>query len=188
MWSADELTRVEAVVNARIRENSEVTTRLMTPEAAVETGAMALFGEKYGEEVGSLMGLGEGNKAAWSVELCGGTRMCDGPEISATFGSFRNPRSPPECAGSRNCDEHVAATALVLETQNRLNEAAGVLRAAPADVPERIVSMQEERRRMEATIADLRRQLATGGSSARWEQVNGIALSARDMGEGAGGI
>jgi alanyl-tRNA synthetase len=64
-----------------------------------------------------------------------------------------------------------------------LNEAAGALRAAPADVPERVTSLLDERRRLEATISDLRRQVATGGSAAAVEQVNGIALSARDMGE-----
>ncbi len=180
--TADELTRVEAVVNARIRENSEVTTRLMTPEAAVETGAMALFGEKYGEEVRVVsMGAGEGNKQAWSIELCGGTHV----RRTGDIGYFRIVSESAVAAGVRRIEAvtGAAAEAMVLETQSRLNEAAGALRAAPADVPERIVAMQEERRRMEATIADLRRQLATGGSSAAVEQVNGIALSARDMGE-----
>ena len=74
--TADGTARVEAVVNARIRENSEVTTRLMTPEAAVELGAMALFGEKYGDEVRVVaMGEPDGNKPAWSIELCGGTHV-----------------------------------------------------------------------------------------------------------------
>src|SRR6185437_7770054 len=69
--TADELAWVEREVNARVRENGEVTTRLMTPEAAVEMGAMALFGEKYGDEVRVVaMGEGEGNKPAYSIELC----------------------------------------------------------------------------------------------------------------------
>jgi alanyl-tRNA synthetase len=180
--TAAELTRVEAVVNARIRENSEVTTRLMTPEAAVETGAMALFGEKYGEEVRVVsMGGGEGNKAAWSIELCGGTHV----RRTGDIGYFRIVSESAVAAGVRRIEAvtGAAAEALVLETQGRLNEAAGALRTAPADVPERIVSLLEERRRLEATIADLRRQLATGGSAAAVEQVNGIPLSARDMGE-----
>jgi alanyl-tRNA synthetase len=180
--TADELTRVEAVVNARIRENSEVTTRLMTPAAAVETGAMALFGEKYPEEVRVVsMGVGEGNKSAWSIELCGGTHV----RRTGDIGYFRIVSESAVAAGVRRIEAvtGAAAESLVLETQSRLNEAAGALRTAPADVPERIVSMQEERRRFEATIADLRRQLATGGASAAVEQVNGIALSARDMGD-----
>ncbi|MEI7713735.1 MAG: alanine--tRNA ligase, partial [Rhodospirillales bacterium] len=74
--TADELSWVETQVNARIRENTEVTTRLMTPDAAVELGAMALFGEKYGEEVRVVgMGASDDEKAKWSVELCGGTHV-----------------------------------------------------------------------------------------------------------------
>ncbi len=180
--TAEELTRVEAVVNARIRENSEVTTRLMTPDAAVETGAMALFGEKYGEEVRVVsMGEGEGNKSAWSIELCGGTHV----RRTGDIGYFRIVSESAVAAGVRRIEAvtGAAAEALVFETQSRLNEAAGALRTAPADVPERIVSILDERRKMEATIADLRRQVATGGSSAAVETVNGIPLSARDMGE-----
>ena len=180
--TADELTRVEAVVNARIRENSEVTTRLMTPAAAVETGAMALFGEKYGEEVRVVsMGAGEGNKSAWSIELCGGTHV----RRTGDIGYFRIVSEAAVAAGVRRIEAvtGIAAEALVLQTQHRLNEAAGALRTAPADVPERIVSLLEDRRRLEATVSDLRRQLATGGSAAAVEQVNGIKLSARDMGE-----
>ena len=180
--TAAELTRVEAVVNARIRENSEVTTRLMTPEAAVETGAMALFGEKYPEEVRVVsMGGGEGNKSAWSIELCGGTHV----RRTGDIGYFKIVSEAAVAAGVRRIEAVTgsAAEALVFDTQNRLNEVAGALRAAPADVPERVAAMLEERRRFEATIADLRRQVATGGSAAAVEQVNGIPLSARDMGE-----
>jgi alanyl-tRNA synthetase len=180
--TAAELTRVEAVVNARIRENSEVTTRLMTPEAAVETGAMALFGEKYGDEVRVVsMGAPEGNKPAWSIELCGGTHV----KRTGDIGYFKIVSEAAVAAGVRRIEAvtGAAAEALVLETQNRLAEAATTLRAAPADVPERVVAMMEERRRLEATIADLRRQMATGRSSNAVEQVNGIPLSARDMGD-----
>jgi alanyl-tRNA synthetase len=180
--TAEELTRVEAVVNARIRENSEVTTRLMTPEAAVEMGAMALFGEKYGEEVRVVsMGGPEGNKPAWSIELCGGTHV----RRTGDIGYFRIVSEAAVASGVRRIEAvtGAAAEAVVLATQSQLNEAAGALRTAPADVPERVAALQEERRRQDATIADLRRQLATGGSAAAVEQVNGIALSARDMGD-----
>jgi alanyl-tRNA synthetase len=180
--TADELTRVEAVVNARVRENSEVTTRLMTPDAAVETGAMALFGEKYGEEVRVVsMGAPDGNKPAWSIELCGGTHV----RRTGDIGYFRIVSESAVAAGVRRIEAvtGAAAEAMVLETQGRLNDAAGALRTSPADVPERIVALLDERRKSEATISDLRRQLATGGASAAVEQVNGIPLSARDMGE-----
>jgi len=181
--TAAELTRVEAEVNARIRENSEVTTRLMTPEAAVETGAMALFGEKYGDEVRVVsMGAPEGNKTAWSIELCGGTHV----RRTGDIGYFRIVSESAVAAGVRRIEAvtGTAAEALVFETQTRLSEVAGALRTAPADVTERIVSLLDERRKLEATIGDLRRQLATGGTaSSTVEEVNGIPLSARDMGE-----
>jgi alanyl-tRNA synthetase len=180
--TAEELTRIEAEVNARIRENSEVTTRLMTPEAAVETGAMALFGEKYGEEVRVVsMGLPDGNKLAWSIELCGGTHV----RRTGDIGYFRIVSESAVAAGVRRIEAvtGAAAEALVLETQSRLNDAAATLRTAPAEVTGRIVSLMEERRKLEATIADLRRQLATGGSSSAAEEINGIKFSGRDMGE-----
>ena len=180
--TAEELARIEAIVNEKIRENSEVATRLMTPEAAVETGAMALFGEKYGEEVRVVsMGLGEGNKGAWSIELCGGTHV----RRTGDIGFFRIVSESAVAAGVRRIEAVTGASAeaLVYETQSRLNEAAGALRTAPADVTERIVALLEDRRKLEAVIGDLRRQLATGGSAAAVEVVNGIPLSARDMGE-----
>jgi alanyl-tRNA synthetase len=180
--TAEELTRIEAEVNARIRENSEVTTRLMTPEAAVETGAMALFGEKYGEEVRVVsMGLPDGNKLAWSIELCGGTHV----RRTGDIGYFRIVSESAVAAGVRRIEAvtGAAAEALVLETQSRLADAATTLRTAPAEVTGRIVSLMEERRKLEATIADLRRQLATGGSSNAAEEINGIKFSGRDMGE-----
>ena len=99
--TADDIAWVEAEVNARIRENTEVTTRLMTPDAAVELGAMALFGEKYGEEVRVVsMGSGEGNKAAYSIELCGGTHVWRTGDIGY-FKICRRARWPPACVASR---------------------------------------------------------------------------------------
>ena len=180
--TTEELTRIEAVVNARIRENSAVTTLLMTPEAAVETGAMALFGEKYGEEVRVVsMGVGEGNKGAWSIELCGGTHV----QRTGDIGYFRIVSESAVAAGVRRIEAVTGASAeaLVLENASRLSDAAGALRTAPADVTERIVALLDERRKLEATIGDLRRQLATGGAAAAVETVNGVAFSARDMGE-----
>ena len=83
--SADEISKVEAIVNARIRGNDAVTTRLMTPEAAMAEGALALFGEKYGDEV-RVVSMGGAtdieDRAAWSVELCGGTHVNRSGDIS----------------------------------------------------------------------------------------------------------
>ena len=75
--TAEEISSVEQIVNARIRMNSQVSTRIMTPDEAIEEGALALFGEKYGDEV-RVVSMGRGDlagRSAWSVELCGGTHV-----------------------------------------------------------------------------------------------------------------
>ena len=180
--TADDIAWVEAEVNARIRENTEVTTRLMTPDAAVELGAMALFGEKYGEEVRVVaMGRGEGNKAAYSIELCGGTHV----PRTGDIGYFKILSESAVAAGVRRIEAVTGAyaEAVVAETQRRLNDVAGALRASPADVPERVGAVLEERRKLERQVADLQRKLATGGSATEVEEVNGVKLAARNLGE-----
>jgi alanyl-tRNA synthetase len=180
--TADELSWVEAEVNTRIRENSEVTTRLMTPTAAVELGAMALFGEKYGEEVRVVsMGAGEGNKAAYSIELCGGTHV----RRTGDIGYFRIVGESAVAAGVRRIEAvtGAAAEALVAENQRRLNEISGALRAAPAELVERITTLQEDRRKLERQVSDLQKKLATGGSAAEIEDIGGVRLAARNLGE-----
>jgi alanyl-tRNA synthetase len=180
--TADELHWVEAEVNARIRENSEVTTRLMTPDAAVELGAMALFGEKYGDEVRVVaMGEPDGNKAAWSIELCGGTHV----RRTGDIGYFRIVGETAVAAGVRRIEAVTGASAeaLVAETESRLNEVAGALRAAPAEVPDRIAALLEDRKKLQSQVADLQKKLATGASAAAAEEINGVMLSARNLGE-----
>ena len=180
--TADELHWVEAEVNARIRENSEVTTRLMTPEAAVELGAMALFGEKYGDEVRVVaMGEPDGNKPAWSIELCGGTHV----RRTGDIGYFRIVGEAAVAAGVRRIEAvtGAAAEAVVAEIQARLNDAAGALRTAPAEVPDRIATLLEDRRRLERQMADLRQKLATGAAATAAEDIGGIMLIARNLGE-----
>ena len=180
--TADDIAWVEAEVNSRVRENSEVTTRLMTPDAAVELGAMALFGERYGEEVRVVaMGSGEGNKAAYSIELCGGTHV----RRTGDIGYFKILSESAVAAGVRRIEAVTGAfaEAVAAETQRRLHDVAGALRASPADVPERVVATLEERRKLERQVADLQRKLATGGSAAEVEQVNGVKLAARNLGE-----
>ncbi|HEY7578627.1 MAG TPA: DHHA1 domain-containing protein, partial [Acetobacteraceae bacterium] len=180
--TGDDIAAVEAEVNARIRENSEVTTRLMTPDAAVEMGAMALFGEKYGEEVRVVaMGRGEGNKPAYSIELCGGTHV----RRTGDIGYFRILSESAVAAGVRRIEAVTGrfAEAAVAEAQRRLNDVAGALRASPADAPERVAAMQENVRGLERQVADLQRRLATGGGGADLEEVNGVKLAARNLGE-----
>ncbi len=180
--TADELAWVEAEVNRRIRENAEVVTRLMTPDAAVEMGAMALFGEKYGEEVRVvMMGEGEGNKPAYSIELCGGTHV----RRTGDIGYFRVVGEGAVSAGVRRIEAVAgeAAEALVASQERVLNEAASVLRASPLDVAERVAAIMEDRRRLERQLADAQRKLATGGGEAQVEEVAGVRLAARNLGE-----
>ncbi len=180
--TADELRWVEAEVNAKIRENSEVTTRLMTPDAAVELGAMALFGEKYGDEVRVVaMGEPDGNKLAWSIELCGGTHV----RRTGDIGYFRIVGESAVAAGVRRIEAvtGAAAEALVGEIQARLNDAAGALRVAPPEVPDRITALLDDRSRLQSQVAELQKKLATGGGAAAPEDIGGIMLTARNLGE-----
>ena len=179
----DDLAWVEDCVNARVRDNSEVTTRLMTPEAAVSEGAMALFGEKYGDEV-RVVGMGgpEGNKSAWSVELCGGTHV----RRTGDIGLFRIVSEGAVSAGVRRieavCGE--AALALMAENDRRLAEAAAALRTTPAELPDRVAALLEDRRRLERQVAELQKKLATGGGGAAdVEDVAGVKLAARNLGD-----
>ena len=180
-----DLEWVEAEVNARIRENAEVTTRLMTPEQAVAAGAMALFGEKYGEEV-RVVGMGHDPEAAekhgiYSLELCGGTHV----RRTGDIGLFKIVSEGAVSAGVRRVEAVTgeAALRLVEESEKRLEEAASVLRVAPAEVPARVAALLEERRRLEREVADLRKKLATGGAAAEVETVAGLRLALRDLGE-----
>jgi alanyl-tRNA synthetase len=177
-----ELAAVETEVNARIRGNSEVTTRLMTPEAAVAEGAMALFGEKYGDEVRVVaMGGADGNKAAWSIELCGGTHVSRTGDI----GLFRVVGETGVSAGVRRIEAvtGAAAEALILENERRLLDVAGALRTSPAEVPDRVAALIEERRKLERQVAELQKKLATGGSASETEEVGGVKFAARNLGD-----
>jgi alanyl-tRNA synthetase len=178
----DEMAWIEAEVNARIRENSEVTTRLMTPDAAVAEGAMALFGEKYGDEVRVVsMGMGEGNRPAWSIELCGGTHV----RRTGDIGLFKIVSEAAVSAGVRRIEAVTGASALamVAEGDRRMAETAAVLKASPAEVPERVASLVENLRRLERQVNELQKKLATGGTAAEIETIAGIKLAARNMGE-----
>ena len=180
--TADELSWVETQVNARIRENTEVTTRLMTPDAAVELGAMALFGEKYGEEVRVVgMGASDDEKANWSVELCGGTHV----RRTGDIGYFRIVQESAVAAGVRRIEAVTGASAesMVMEREGRLNDVAATLRASPAELSDRIAALMEDRRKLERQVAELQKKLATGGTAAAVEDIGGVKFSARNMGE-----
>jgi len=183
--TADDLAAVEAEVNARIRENAEVTTRLMTPDAAVAEGAMALFGEKYGEEV-RVVAMGRDEAAAerrghYSIELCGGTHV----RRTGDIGLFRVVAEGGVAAGVRRVEAVTGAAALTaVEADSRLlREAAAALKVNAGDLPARVAQLVEERRKLERDVAELRKKLATGGGAAEMEVVAGLRLALREMGD-----
>ncbi len=178
----EELRAAEAEVNARIRENTPVTTRLMTPTEAVGQGAMALFGEKYGEEVRVVsMGVGNAARPAYSIELCGGTHV----KRTGDIGLFRIVAEAAVSAGVRRVEAvtGAAAEAMSLEADRRLAELSRLLRASPAELPERVGTLLEERQRLERQVADLQRKLATGEGATSSEMVGDVALAARNLGD-----
>ncbi|MFO1085773.1 MAG: alanine--tRNA ligase [Reyranellaceae bacterium] len=159
--SLEELRRVEDEVNDRIRRNSAVETRLMTPEEAIAAGAMALFGEKYGEEVRVLsMGGDDGKK--YSVELCGGTHALRTGDI----GLFKIVGEGAVAAGVRRIEALAGAAAEdhVREQVRLLAEAASILKVRPEDLPARLSALVNGQRRVERELADARRALALAGS------------------------
>jgi alanyl-tRNA synthetase len=161
--SHEDLAVIEAEVNNRIRDNSDVTTRLLSPEKAIEEGAMALFGEKYGEEVRVVaMGEGDGEHRPYSVELCGGTHVSRTGDI----GLFKAIGESSVASGVRRIEAltGAAAEAYLAEEEDLLRQAAGALRTSPAELPARVASLMEDRRRLERELADLRRALASGGT------------------------
>ena len=179
----DELDAVEAEVNRRVREDTEVVTRLMTPDQAVALGAMALFGEKYGDEVRVVsMGEGDAEKNAFSIELCGGTHVARTGEI----GLFRIVSESGVASGVRRIEAVTggAAETAIRENDRLLGRLATLLRASPGELGTRIEALVEERRALTAQVSDLQRKLATGGANAEApETVAGVAFLGRDLGE-----
>ncbi|MFA7441329.1 MAG: alanine--tRNA ligase [Sphingomonadaceae bacterium] len=162
---ADEITQIETLVNREIRANEPVSTRLMTPEAAIEAGAMALFGEKYGEEV-RVLSMGTANDLGrnWSVELCGGTHVSATGDIAL----FRIISESAVAAGVRRIEALTgeAARQYLLEQEALLKTAAGTLRIRPDAVPERVASLTDMVKRLERELADAKRALALAGPAA----------------------
>jgi alanyl-tRNA synthetase len=178
----EELASVEREVNARIRENAEVTTRLMTPDEAVKLGAMALFGEKYGDEVRVVaMGAPADQKSAYSIELCGGTHVGRTGDI----GLFRITAEGAVSAGIRRIEAVAgeAAIAAIGAESRLLAESAAVLKTPAAELPARITALQEQNRRLEKQISELQKKLAVGGAAASVEEIGGVKFSGRNVGE-----
>ena len=157
----DELAAIEAEVNAFLRQNDAVAIRLMDREAAIAAGAMALFGEKYGDEVRVVSMGREPDGRTTSVELCGGTHCVRTGDIAL----FKITSESAVAAGIRRIDALTGEAAYrhVRDEEQLLGATADALKVAPQDLPERVVSLMTERRRLEQEISKLRQQLATGG-------------------------
>ena len=184
--SAVELVAVQDEVNAMIRQNDTVQTRIMTPDDARAMGAQALFGEKYGDEVrvvsmGQLAGSGKGSDGStYSFELCGGTHVARLGEI----GAFVLLGDSASSAGVRRIEALTGKVALdhMADQSGRLAEVAGLLKAPVAEVAERVKTLMDERKALTNNIAQLRRELAmSGGTKAEVavQTVNGVPFQAQ---------
>jgi alanyl-tRNA synthetase len=162
--TAEELATVEAEVNAHLRQNDAVTIRLMARDDAIAAGAMALFGEKYGEEVRVVAMGRDADRKVYSIELCGGTHV----ERTGDVALFEIESEAAVAAGVRRIEALVgeAAYAAAVERRRRLAEVAGLLRTPDAEAPARVQALLEERRRLERELADTRRRLVTGAGAA----------------------
>ena len=172
-----ELADAEIAVNAQIRGNGSVVTRLMTPDDAIAMGAMALFGEKYGDEVRVVSMGSEDGGETYSVELCGGTHV----DALGDIGLFKVVGEGAVSSGIRRVEALTGEAARLYLTarDERLREAAAALKTSPDDVPARIVALIEDRRRLERELAELKKQRATGGGAdggATTEDIGGVAF------------
>jgi alanyl-tRNA synthetase len=168
-------------VNDRIRANAEVATRLLTPDRAVAEGALALFGEKYGDEVRvvAMGGVLDGENRPFSIELCGGTHV----RRTGDIGLFKIVSETAIASGVRRIEALTGAAAEVYlaEEEELLHQAAAALRTSPAELPARIVNLVDERRRLERELAEARRALASAGPAIKSsvKQIGAVAFDAR---------
>ncbi|MFD2238546.1 alanine--tRNA ligase [Aureimonas populi] len=163
-----EVAEVERLANDIVLQNAPIETRLMAVEDAIETGAMALFGEKYGDEV-RVVSMGqaiEGEKAgrAFSVELCGGTHA----RSTGDIGLVHVVSESAVGAGVRRIEALTgsAARAYLLEQDARVKRLAAALKVGAGEVPERVETLIEERRRLERELAEAKKRLALAGDGA----------------------
>ncbi|MGY6709613.1 MAG: alanine--tRNA ligase [Rhizobiaceae bacterium] len=180
-----ELQAVEDIANEIVLQNQPVTTRLMAVDDAIAEGAMALFGEKYGDEVRVVrMGTAlRGDKAGkpYSVELCGGTHVA----ATGDIGLVRLVTEGAVAAGVRRIEALTgeAARRHLDEQDRRLKAAASALKVAPAEVVGRLEAVLDERRKLERELAEARKKLALGGGGAagaqETETVNGVGFLGR---------
>jgi alanyl-tRNA synthetase len=176
----DALAAVEADVNAYIRQNDAVSTRLMTPDEAIAEGAMALFGEKYGDEV-RVVSMGRDGQKIYSLELCGGTHV----NATGDIGLFKVVSEGAVSSGVRRVEALTgeAARTYLASRDEKLREAAAALKSSPDEVPARVAALVEDRRRLERELAEAKKALALGGGSgaapAGPEQVGDVNFAAQ---------
>ncbi|HEX7874745.1 MAG TPA: alanine--tRNA ligase [Sphingobium sp.] len=156
-----QIAAVEAEVNAQIRGNADVNTRLMSPDDAIAAGAMALFGEKYGEEV-RVLSMGATDDGNYSVELCGGTHV----DALGDIALFKIVSEGAVSSGVRRIEALTgeAARLWLVDRDEKLRAVAASLRTTPDEVPARVASLFEQNRKLERELADAKRALAMAGS------------------------
>ena len=179
----EELARVEDIANDVVLENDEVTTRLMAVDDAREAGARALFGEKYGDEV-RVVSMGKtarehgSNALGWSVELCGGTHV----RRTGDIGLISVTGESAVASGVRRIEALTGnhARKHANDTMALAKKAAAELRTPLEDMPARIASLMEERKKLERDLSDARKKLAMGGGARRTDAA--AAAGVREVG------
>lgn len=187
--TADELAQVEVIVNSVVRDNGDVTTRLMTPDEAIEAGALALFGEKYGDEVRVLsMGhSGAQDRAGFfSTELCGGTHVRRLGDIALIKVLSESAVS----SGVRRIEALTGETArqYMVAQEAKARAAADALKTSIDDLPGRVAQLVDERKKLERELSEARKQAALasagggGGAAApAVQEIAGIKVMARRL-------
>ena len=176
--TADDIDAVESEVNAQIRGNRAVSTRLMTPDAAIEAGALALFGEKYGEEV-RVLSMGGNDDANYSTELCGGTHV----NALGDIGLFKVTSESAVASGVRRIEALTGEVArrFLIDQEDRLKATAATLKVRPDELPARVEALNEATKRLERELAEAKKALAlagpaTGGGSVAPESIGGVGF------------
>ncbi len=182
--TADDIAAVEAEVNAEIRANDAVVTRLMSPDDAIEAGAMALFGEKYGDEV-RVLSMGRVSDVVgsgpYSVELCGGTHV----RALGDIGVFRIVSEGAVSSGVRRIEALTGegARQWLVTREEALKGTASLLRTTPDEVEARVAALLDERKKLERELAEAKKSLALSGSMG-----GGVGAAAGSADEDVGGV
>ncbi|NIJ16529.1 alanine--tRNA ligase [Sphingobium vermicomposti] len=157
-----QIAAIESHVNAQIRHNEPVTTRLMTPDDAIAAGAMALFGEKYGDEV-RVLSMGRGDANSYSVELCGGTHV----HATGDIAILKIISESAVSSGVRRIEALTGESARLWlsDREERLRQSAATLKTTPEEVPARIAALVEQSRKLERELAEAKKALALGGGN-----------------------